>query len=108
MRSTLQNQRMIFLGFKLPLLMLWFFVLLIMVGFTSSNVSSFIFIDKLILINVILIPITCVSGVVISITAAVKSEVKLKALAATVLNIVLLIVCACVSKPFFVEFKLAF
>ena len=92
-------------GLSLPSYTIGTLTLLIMVSFANCTISSIVFIDKLILLAVVLSPVVFTLGAIVSIIALVKFESKIVALIGIVLNIVLLVALLCFIKPFLVEFK---
>ena len=94
------------IAIKLPITFVGVFGLLTLLAFTSSKIGAVIFIDKLILISIVLLPAVCILGMIVSIIALLTSKKKMTALTGIILNVSLLIVLLCVSKPFIVEFKL--
>lgn len=79
--------------------------MLILVSFASYTISSIIFIDKLILLVVVLSPMVFALGVIVSIIALVKFENKVASLIGIVLNMALLVALLYSIKPFLIEFK---
>jgi len=101
----LQKKLATLFGLSLPSYTIGILTLLILVSFASCTISSIIFIDKLILLAVVLSPVVFTLGAVVSIIALVKLQSKIAALIGIILNIVLLVVLLCFIKPFLVEFK---
>ncbi len=101
----MQKKLAALIGLRLPFYTIGIIALLIMVSFASYTISSIIFIDKLILLAVLLSPMVFTLGAIVSIIALVKFESKVASLIGIVLNIVLLAALLCFIKPFLVEFK---
>ena len=102
---TLQKKLATLIGLRLPSYTIGIIALLILVSFGSYNISSIIFIDKLILLAVVLSPMVFTLGAIVSIIALVKFENKIAALTGIVLNIALLVALLYFIKPFLIEFK---
>jgi len=102
----LKNQKTALIGLMLPYLVVGAYVFLVLLSFINNKINSIIAADKLILLTVGLSPAVYITGVIISIIALFKSEMKMIPLIGIVLNITLLIVLLCFSKPLLMEFKL--
>ena len=104
----MQNQKVELIAIKLPSATLTILAVLTLLAFTNNQIGSFIFMDKLILLFVALLPFVCITGIIVSIAALFKTKTRKEAISGAVLNIALLIIMTFVSKPFIVEFQLAF
>ena len=104
----MQNQKIELIAIKLPSATLTIFAILTLLAFTNNQIGSFILMDKLILLFVALLPLVCITGIIVSIAALLKTNARKEAISGAVLNIALLIVMIFLSKPFIVEFQLAF
>ena len=100
-----QKEKAALIGLMLPSFPLLAFGLLILIALTNSTLSSIIAVDKLILLTVALSPVVYVGGAIISITALVKSKMKITAFAGAAANIGLLIFLLYFGKSFLMEFK---
>jgi len=74
-------------------------------SFVNTSVNAVIAIDKLILLTIGLAPFVYVLGIIVSITALLKPQMKTTALVAVALNITLLIGQLYFGKPFLIEFE---
>ncbi len=102
----MKNQKITSIGFILPSLPVGAFILLVLLSFITNNaISSIIALDKLILLTVALAPVIYILGAIVSIIALFKSTMKMAPFTALALNIALLIVLLCFSKPIFIEFE---
>lgn len=78
---------------------------LVALSFVNTSVNAVIAIDKLILLTIGLAPFVYVLGIIVSITALLKPQMKTTALVAVALNITLLIGQLYFGKPFLIEFE---
>jgi hypothetical protein len=78
---------------------------LVALSFVNASVNALIAVDKLILLTIGLAPFVYVLGIIVSITALLKPQMKATALVAVVLNIILLIGQLYFSRPFLMEFE---
>ena len=78
---------------------------LVALSFVNTSVNAVIAIDKLILLTIGLAPFVYVLGIIVSITALLKPQMKTTALVAVALNIALLIGQLYFGKPFLIEFE---
>ncbi len=102
----MKNQKITLIGLILPSLPVGAFISLVLLSFTINNtISSIIAVDKLILLTVGLAPVIYILGAIVSIIALFKSAMKMAPFIALALNIALLIVLLCFSKPIFIEFE---
>lgn len=101
----MQKKLATLIGLRLPSYTIGTLTLLIFVSFASCTISSIIFIDKLILLAVVLSPMVFTLGAIVSIIALVKFESKIAALIGIVLNVALLVALLYFIKPFLIEFK---
>jgi len=74
-------------------------------SFVNTSVNAVIAIDKLILLTIGLAPFVYVLGIIVSITALLKPQMKTTALVAVALNITLLIGQLYFGRPFLIEFE---
>lgn len=74
-------------------------------SFVNTSVNAVIAIDKLILLTIGLAPFVYVLGIIVSITALLKPQMKTTALVAVALNITLLIGQLYFGRPFLMEFE---
>ena len=74
-------------------------------SFVNTSVNAVIAVDKLILLTIGLAPFVYVLGIIVSITALLKPQMKTTALVAVALNITLLIGQLYFGKPFLIEFE---
>lgn len=78
---------------------------LVVLSFVNTSVNAVIAIDKLILLTIGLAPFVYVLGIIVSITALLKPQMKTTALVAVALNITLLIGQLYFGRPFLMEFE---
>jgi len=104
--NNLQGQNLTVIGVILPTVWVGALVVLILLSFMSSQISSVIAAESLILLTVILLPVVCAVGVLISISVLTKSEDKRKPLLAAGLNIAILVFWLFFSKSFLMELEL--
>lgn len=78
---------------------------LVALSFVNTSVNAVIAIDKLILLTIGLAPFVYVLGIIVSITALLKPQMKTTALVAVALNITLLIGQLYFGRPFLMEFE---
>lgn len=78
---------------------------LVALSFVNTSVNAVIAIDKLILLTIGLAPFVYVLGIIVSITALLKPQMKTTALVAVALNITLLIGQLYFGRPFLIEFE---
>lgn len=78
---------------------------LVALSFVNTSVNAVIAVDKLILLTIGLAPFVYVLGIIVSITALLKPQMKTTALVAVALNITLLIGQLYFGKPFLMEFE---
>ncbi len=78
---------------------------LVALSFVNTSVNAVIAVDKLILLTIGLAPFVYVLGIIVSITALLKPQMKTTALVAVALNITLLIGQLYFGKPFLIEFE---
>lgn len=78
---------------------------LVALSFVNTSVNAVIAVDKLILLTIGLAPFVYVLGIIVSITALLKPQMKTTALVAIALNITLLIGQLYFGRPFFMEFE---
>ena len=78
---------------------------LAVLSFVNTSVNAVIAIDRLILLTIGLAPFVYVLGIIVSITALLKPQMKTTALVAVALNITLLIGQLYFGKPFLIEFE---
>ncbi len=108
MGQIVKNQKVELIAIKLPSITLTVFAVLTLLALTNNQIGSFIFMDKLILFIAALLPFVCITGAIVSVVAMFKTKTRKTAVSAVILNITLIIIMIFVSKPFIVEFKLAF
>jgi len=78
---------------------------LVALSFVNTSVNAVIAVDKLILLTIGLAPFVYVLGIIVSITALLKPQMKTTALVAVALNIALLIGQLYFGRPFLMEFE---
>ena len=78
---------------------------LVVLSFINTSVNAVIAVDKLILLTIGLAPFVYALGIIVSVTALLKPQMKATALLAVVLNIILLIGQLYFSRPFLMEFE---
>lgn len=78
---------------------------LVALSFVNTSVNAVIAVDKLILLTIGLAPFVYVLGIIVSITALLKPQMKTTALVAVALNITLLIGQLYFGRPFLIEFE---
>ncbi len=78
---------------------------LVALSFVNTSVNAIIAIDKLILLTIGLAPFVYVLGIIVSVTALLKPQMKAAALVAVALNITLLIGQLYFGRPFLIEFE---
>jgi len=78
---------------------------LVALSFVNTSVNAVIAVDKLILLTIGLAPFVYVLGIIVSITALLKPQMKTTALVAVALNITLLIGQLYFGRPFLMEFE---
>lgn len=78
---------------------------LVALSFVNTSVNAVIAVDKLILLTIGLAPFVYVLGIIVSITALLKPQMKTTALVAVALNIALLIGQLYFGRPFLIEFE---
>ncbi len=101
----MKNQKITLIGLILPFFPIGASLVMVVIAFSNYELSSIIAVDKLILLTVALSPVVYILGAGVSITALLKSEMKLAAMAGVVLNIGLLIRLLYFSKAVLMEFK---
>lgn len=95
------------IGFTLPLYTVGVASLLILISFSSSTVSALIFIDKLILIVIAVMPLMFAAGAIICLYALTKSANRKTAALGIALNLFLLAgQLYLFTGPFLMEFKM--
>ncbi len=102
--GILKKQKAALVGLIVPFFTMVVFILLALLSLTNRTVSSAIAIDKLILVIVGLSPVIYTMGAIVSITALVKSKMRITAFAAMVVNIALLIFMLCFRTSFLKDF----
>ena len=78
---------------------------LVALSFVNTSVNAVIAIERLILLTIGLSPFVYVLGIIVSITALLKPQMKTTALVAVALNITLLIGQLYFGRPFLIEFE---
>ena len=104
--NNLQGQSLTIVGVILPVVWIGALVVLVLLSFISSQISSVIAAESLILLTLILLPVVCAAGAAISIIALTKSGEKRKPLLAAGLNIAILVFWLFFSKSFLMELEL--
>ncbi len=101
----MKNQKIVLIGLILPFFPIGASFVMVVIAFSNYELSSIIAVDKLILLTAALSPVVYILGAGASITALLKSEMKLAAMAGVVLNIGLLIHLLYFSKAVLMEFS---
>lgn len=104
----MQNQKLELIAIKTPSIVLTVYATLIMIAFTNNQIGSAIFLDKLILLIMILLSLSCIIGLAVSIIALFKVKAEKTAVSAAILNVALIIMMIWMSKSFVVELKMTF
>lgn len=104
--NKLQSGNLAILGIMLPGIWFGALAVLVLISFTSSQISSFIAAESLILLTLIFFPVICLACAAISIIALAGSGDKKKSLLAAGLNIAVLVCWPYFSKSFLMELEL--
>ena len=102
----MQNKKVELIAIKLPSITVTIYATLMMIAFTNNQIGSVIFLDKLILLIMVLLSLVCIIGAAVSIIALFKAKAKKTAVSAAILNIALIIMMIWMSKAFVVELKM--
>ena len=76
------------------------------VSLTNDTASLAIAADKLLSVTVVLAPVVCMTGAVLSLAALHRSQMRMTATAGVIVNIALLVFLFCFRKCFLVELGL--
>jgi len=101
----LKKNKLALMGIVLALVAPAATAVLAALSFVNTSVNAVIAVDKLILLTIGLAPFVYVLGIIVSITALLKPQMKTTALVAVALNITLLIGQLYFGKPFLIEFE---
>ncbi|MFC1781560.1 hypothetical protein ACFLZ8_04805 [Planctomycetota bacterium] len=100
------SRNVVLFGIILPSVWLGVFIIGILISFVDSRISSAIEFEGLILLTILIWPVIYIIGSVVSVIALIKSGLKIDALYAFCLNIVLLLAWFLVKNSFLLEFEL--
>lgn len=101
----MKKNKMALMGIVLAIVAPAATAVLVTLSFVNTSVNAVIAIDKLILLTIGLAPFVYVLGIIVSITALLKPQMKTTALVAIALNIALLIGQLYFGRPFLMEFE---
>lgn len=101
----MKKNKMALMGIVLAIVAPAATAVLVALSFVNTSVNAVIAIDKLILLTIGLAPFVYVLGIIVSITALLKPQMKTTALVAVALNITLLIGQLYFGRPFLMEFE---
>lgn len=101
----MKKNKMALMGIVLAIVAPAATAVLVTLSFVNTSVNAVIAIDKLILLTIGLAPFVYVLGIIVSITALLKPQMKTTALVAVALNITLLIGQLYFGRPFLMEFE---
>ena len=100
------KQKQVTIGIILPYVWTIVFLLLIIISYLSSKLSSVIAAQNLILLTFFLSPLVFISGIMISFITIIKSGLSKNTLFAIALNFILLAIWYILSKPFYIELNM--